>query len=191
MSLNASWLAFEKVDREIVLEKLGLQVVGETDDELSAELCCAETVSGWWLIYSNSGRFGGPLDPAALSENAHMVTTDMSETVMCSRSSGWRNGVMIWEVDYDPDLKAGDVEVTGDPPPQFAAIRARVIEEQQREGDADYIFDIPVELSAALCGYSDPLGQARTGLTFQVLKAVREPEKRPSLFGFLRGLFGR
>ena len=106
---------------------------------------------------------------------------------MYSRSSAWRNGQQIWDVEYNGEYEEEDVSVSGEPPPEFVAIRARLSKEHDELDGVNLLLDIPIELSASVCGFADPLGKTRSGLTFSVL----EPVRGGSPLGFLKGLFGR
>ncbi len=187
MGLNANWIAVEGGERAAVLEELGFREIGVTDDELEEKYCCAELPSGWFLVYSNRGSLNERRKVAALSRDAHVVCAEMVESVMYSRCSGWRNGQQIWDVEYNAEDDEADVTVSGDPPPEFAAIRAQLSKEHNEQDGVNLLIDIPIELSASLCGFADPLGKTRSGLTFSVL----EPVRAGSPLGFLKGLFGR
>ena len=187
MGLNASWLAVQGGDRATVLEQLGLSEIGLTNDELESKYCCAELPTGWFLVFSNRGSLNPSRKAAALSRNGNVLVAEMVESVMYSRCSAWRNGQQIWDVEYNAEDDEADVSVSGEPPPEFAAIRARLSKEQDELDGVDLLLDIPIELSASVCGFADPLGKTRSGLTFSKL----EPVRGGSPLGFLKGLFGR
>ena len=76
---------------------------------------------------------------------------------MYSRAAGWNDGSKVWEIEHDSDLGIGHLETSGDLPPSFPSIRDHLRSQQEEHGgdaaDTDYIFDIPVEVAAALTGY--------------------------------------
>ena len=75
---------------------------------------------------------------------------------MISRAACWKNGELIWEVTHDNGQGGSHLGVKGTTPAGFAAIRDRLIQQQnlESEEDADYIFNIPVNLAESITGYS-------------------------------------
>jgi hypothetical protein len=82
-----------------------------------------------------------------------------NETVMNSYACGWANGVEQWSVFHDAQQEVKHLETSGTPPPQFQAIRDRLFAQQDEDDGADFIFDIPVDLFAAVGGirYDDDI----------------------------------
>jgi hypothetical protein len=66
------------------------------------------------------------------------------------------------------------LEVEGEPPPVFSAIRERLTGEQAKRGDADYIFEIPVEVAKSLTGFQhDEDIENAAAEPFEVLVAAK------------------
>jgi hypothetical protein len=106
-----------------------------------------------------------------------------------------RNGVAQWAVIHNAQEGRFDLDVRGMPPSELAPIRDRLMQQQVDEGgeeaDVDLVFDIPVELGAALCGFRHdglpdgvPAGTPTPGFT--ALQA-----RRRSLVERVSALFGR
>jgi len=95
----------------------------------------------------------------------------VEEHVMCSCTAGWREGRLVWSVDHFADRGVENLQVKGEPPAPFAAIRDRLRGEQAAAGGqkagVDYIFDIPVELAEILTGYRHDTDIE--GVSFEVL----------------------
>ena len=53
---------------------------------------------------------------------------------------------------HDAQQSIKHLETTRDPPDQLVSIKERLIAEQGEVEDTDYVFDIPIELFAALGG---------------------------------------
>ena len=73
---------------------------------------------------------------------------------MVSRAAGWKDGEPIWSVTHDAQEGDAHLDVEGEPPAGFGAIRDRLSKQQEQEGGADFIFNIPVDLAKAITGYS-------------------------------------
>ena len=76
---------------------------------------------------------------------------------MVSAAYGYDRGNAQWSVIHDAQQGISDLSLSGSPPVELNYIRERLSGEQQDAGgegaDVDYIFDIPVELAATVCGY--------------------------------------
>ena len=68
-------------------------------------------------------------------------------------TAAWEDGKQVWSVTHDADQGPHHLEETGNVPPSLAAIRQRLETLQREKDDADYIFDIPVELVRDMTGF--------------------------------------
>jgi hypothetical protein len=79
------------------------------------------------------------------------------EGVMFSAAYGYDRGNARWSVVHNAQEGISDLSVSGAPPTELERIRERLSKQQSDAGgdaaDVDYIFDIPVELAATVCGY--------------------------------------
>ena len=73
---------------------------------------------------------------------------------MVSRAAGWKNGEQIWWVTHDAQVGDDHLDVDGQLPACFVAIRDRLTKRQEEDDGADFIFNIPVDLAKHLTGYS-------------------------------------
>jgi hypothetical protein len=64
----------------------------------------------------------------------------------------WVNGIKQWSVFHDADRGVEHLEVAGVPPEQLKVIQDQQYSQQADLEDADHIFDVPIELFAALGG---------------------------------------
>ena len=87
-----------------------------------------------------------------LSQTASLVACYANETVMNSYACAWANGVERWSVFHDAQQGTKYLEVTGTLPDELQPIRERLFAQQEGRADVDYVFDVPVELFAALGG---------------------------------------
>src|SRR6266545_7524665 len=73
---------------------------------------------------------------------------------MVSRAAGWRDAKQMLCVTHDAQECDEHWDVEGEPPAGFAAIRDRLTKQQEEDGGADFIFNIPVDLAREITGYS-------------------------------------
>lgn len=162
MSFNLDWIALKGRRKAIVLEELGLEEVGEASDVMNAPFSCAKLASGWLIIAATDRSFDVEKALAAVSSDGFAVGCEMSETVMFSRALAFEGGRQLWAVTHDPDKDVGGVNVEGRPPAQVGDIR-RGLEARQaadKTGGVDFIFDVPIELVASICGFRPDNGPA-------------------------------
>jgi hypothetical protein len=116
---------------------------------------------GAYLLYINDQDKIVPDDKvfARLSNGASLITCYANETVMNSYACAWFNGVKCWSVFHDAQQDIENLETSCTLPPEFQPIRDQLFAEQQGDDGADSIFDISIELFAALGGvrYDDDI----------------------------------
>jgi hypothetical protein len=123
---------------------------------------------------------------------------------MVSEAYGFRDGLEVWSVLHDPG-RAGvtHLEVEGDPPSELTGIRDGLVREQEGDAGVDYLFNAPLDLTKAVCGYRwdemqpegtefmmlEPWGAAtvkrepRAGLNYEPLPPDVEAELFPIALG--------
>lgn len=154
MSVTASWLALHEQDKEAALETLGLVEVGDCDDCLSSDYACADLPNGWFVVVANDRRFEVTKSLKAVSAGRSALGGWMSETVMVSQLYSYENGVQAWSVVHDPEVDLNGAQVEGVPPSAYAEIKARLmVKTEAGDEDVDWLFDLPPELSVAVCGF--------------------------------------
>ena len=153
MGYSLSWLAVRGKDAATVRNALGLRDTGEREEIPDSPLLGADLPGGWYLVFANRCDFADSAPLAKLSSAADVVTCSVEEHVMYSSAASWNNGRQVWSVIHDAQQGAGHLDAVGELPPGFGPIRDRLWEEQAARGDADYLFDIPVELAKALIGF--------------------------------------
>jgi hypothetical protein len=76
---------------------------------------------------------------------------------MASGSFLYKNGRRVWSVTRESERGRYDLSVDGDPPEVLWSLRDSLFKEQDGAGgegaDVDFVFDVPVQLAAELCGY--------------------------------------
>ena len=108
--------------------------------------------SGAYLLWVNDRIVPEDRVFARLSRNASLIACYANETVMNSFAISWVNGAEQWSAFHDAQQGIKHLETTGDLPSQLDPIRERLFSEQGDRDDADYVFDIPIELFVELGG---------------------------------------
>ena len=168
MGARLNWLAVQGADKASLLARLGLVEAGPASDEFDSPLACAVFPHGWLVLVSSEAAFD--LDKATPHTAAEGLTLacEIEEHVMFSRLRAFQDGAPAWAVTHDPE--DGGTAVAGEPPPPFAELRAALVSRQAAEDEAvDHLFDLPVRLGQALCGYAhdEPHSVAWTRLEVQ------------------------
>lgn len=181
MGLDLTWMAVKGRGREALLDRLDFEDAGEASDELSADCTCATLPGGWVVLVATCPRL--PLDEALITASAggFAIGCQVMDTVSFNQARGYRDGRLAWSVTRDPDVHPDELQIEGEPPPEFAEIKRRL-----QAGQA--ASDLPLELAASICGYR--VGESR-GLEWTVLRkkrpAARHSARRPrSLSGAIR-----
>lgn len=158
MGFSLSWIAVCGKAVEEVWTGLALQGTGVREEVPEAPIVGADLPSGCYMVVANRNLtyFNNTL-LERLSLGCEIITCSVEEHTMYSRAAGWNDGSKVWEIEHDADMGIGHLETRGDLPPSFPSIHDHLRSKQEEHGgdaaDTDFIFDIPVEVSAALTGY--------------------------------------
>jgi hypothetical protein len=190
-NINLSWIAVKGMDKAGVLETLGLVEAPEDDEVSYFRHSVAEFPGGWTVILALDFMYPTPARMAAVSVGGTAIACSIDERSMYSVARGYSDGKAVWSVDHDGGTHGPDhLDVAGKPPAELAIVRARLNAEQVKADadgiDVDYIFDVPPDLSLALCGYKFDPQREEDGPTFRLLDVVRTKGS-----GFLSKLFGK
>jgi len=173
MGFSLSWLAVKGKPSEWVREELGFRPTGQREEIPEAGFSAAEMPSGWYLIVADhKEQVASDSVLRRLSDSGcELVTCFVEEHVMASQATGWREGRRTWLVYHDSQQGTQHLDVEGEPPEGFAAIRDGLFA-KQTGGGCDYIFDIPVETARSLTGYR--YDQDIPGLSGEVFEVLTE-----------------
>ncbi|HRI16820.1 MAG TPA: hypothetical protein PLX89_27830 [Verrucomicrobiota bacterium] len=151
MGASLSWFAVRGKTPDAVLQDFGLKNVGK--EYRKTPFCGGALPSGWFLVIHGRHEFTND-EVRRLSRGCETVACFVEEHVMVSRAAGWKNGQQSWCVSHNAEEGIGHLDIEGEPPAGFAAIRDRMTKQQEEEGDADFIWNIPVDLAKEITGYS-------------------------------------
>jgi hypothetical protein len=154
MGFRVQLIALTGKEPSAVQRDFGVAATGQREEIAESPVVGAALPSGAYLLYINDPDKIVPEDKvfARLSKGASLVACYANETVMNSYACGWANGIERWSVFHDAQQDIKHLETSGTLPPEFQAIRDRLFAEQEGDDGADFIFDIPIELFAALGG---------------------------------------
>lgn len=187
---SVAWVAFEGRSKEEVVEALGYVDTGEAA-EVDDGLVCGVLPGGWVTVVAmghQPGDWAKTLAP--LSREGPILSVESSTTVMWSIIRAYADGALAWSVEHNPEAGIDHLDVVGEPPPQYIALRDRLLAEQEAEGgedaDVDLVFDLPALLSKELCGYQPEQDDAQPAFTaLRRAGGSQTPKKRGGLLGFL------
>lgn len=151
MGASLSWFAVRGKAPDAVLQEFGLRNIGK--EYHKTPYGGGALPSGWFLVEHGRHEFTDD-EVQRLSRGCEVIACFVEEHVMVSRAAGWKNGEQIWSVTHDAQEGGDHLEVVGEPPAGFAAIRDRLTKKQEEDGGADFIFNIPVDLAEEITGYS-------------------------------------
>src|SRR3954467_736534 len=175
MGFSLGWLATRNIDPQILYEALQLRPTTMRKPALSSAAMAGALPSGWHLLLMNrTERLMTDAFLADVSKGGEAVGCFVEEHVMYSAAVGWRAGAKVWSVGHDSEKGTMHLDVAGDVPDAFSAVRMRC-ETAQRLEDAgepevDHFFDIPVDLAEAVTGFRHDA--AHVGLDLEVLEAA-------------------
>jgi hypothetical protein len=169
------WLAFRGIERATVLERMNLQPATEPDPVIFG----AGFSDGWYLMKSRHGlNFMNDKIMNEACSDCSAVSCYLESHMMISGASGWEEGRRIWSVTHDCEQGIDHLETEGGLPAAFTAIRDRLMAKQRSEGErprVDYIYDVPIEIAAALTGFHHVRGTSAGYPDFEPLEVAVIP----------------
>ena len=185
MGFSLSWIAFSGKAKGEVLSALALIDSGKPDAYCESPIAGAELPGGWYVVCMHPCNHPLTADQmlAKFSTGCTLLGCQVEEHVMVSTGFEWRDGKASWAVAHDSANGRYDLSVDGTPPARFHALRDAAIAAQDDEGgdqaDVDLIFDVPLDLVRAICGFRhdrldepDPAGGFRPRYRFTKLVAA-------------------
>jgi hypothetical protein len=169
MGYSISWIAFHGKGKREVLALTHLIDTGEFDEANESPISAAEIPNGWYVLFLND--FSHPYVSVEVmqrfSADCVLLGCRVEEHVMTSAAFLFENGSRIWSVSHESEKGRYNVETEGTPPAFFAPLRAKLSQSQDDAGgekaDVDYMFDVPLEMAARLCGYRHDLWKFEWG----------------------------
>lgn len=195
MGFRISWLAAKGMSATDLLGHFQLEATVRPDRANEAPFSVASLPTGWTVLWSNDPTFASIERCQTLSKAAPVISCWVNETVMFSSANYFENGNYLWFVGHNAQDGTYSLEVDGNLPSQFEAIKARLMEQQEAEGgtaaDVDLVFDIPLETAQAICGFKHDLSAFAWGEAefFEAFDPSTNYDSKSK--GWLGRLFGR
>jgi hypothetical protein len=112
-----------------------------------------------------------PVDLGKLSIDHDVILCLIEEHVMVSSAEFWSKGKRQWWISHKGENGPKGLELDGDPPDIYPAIRKEM--EQQQLAEVDYIFEIPLKVAQSLVGFKHDDGYAHVvGGRFEVMSRI-------------------
>jgi hypothetical protein len=149
------WIAVEGMARDGMLEALGLV---EAPDAPKPKASICSLPNGWSVLLTLDFGFPTPERMALLSAEGTAIAVSADDGSMFSVVRGYEHGKAVFAIEHDGGSQgARHMETAGKVPPEWAAILEQASREQDEEdkgaAEVDYLFDAPMALAFALCGY--------------------------------------
>ncbi|MGZ3273579.1 MAG: hypothetical protein ACXU82_16400 [Caulobacteraceae bacterium] len=178
MSITLHWVAVKGGNRQDILGTFGLEDIGETTEEIDQVAVYGESPEGWSILAMKSAPRNMDGVMASITASGQGLYGFMSDIVMFSEVRSYTDGLKTWAVVHDPTKgKGSSTIVQGEPPAQFEDIKRELDAQQAEPGNeqVDYLFDLPRELSASICGYRPSEG----GLAWSLLGRKKKGKSVP------------
>jgi hypothetical protein len=173
MGYSISWIAVRGMPSDAVLAELKLRRTGKSEDVPESPMSAIVLSGGWFLVFANGCDYVDRAPLRQVSNSAEVVACAVEEHVMASAARGYSGGEETWCVAHDAQYGLDHLDVTGEPPRQFASIHKRLADKLAAAGgddsDVDYLFDVPVELAAKLTGFRHDRSPGND-VKFEILK---------------------
>jgi hypothetical protein len=155
MGYNLQWLAVKNKDEKNILKTIELKSTRQYEELPEADFN-ATKINDWYLISNNCREVYELFTDAMikkLSKNCQVIKVDVCESTMFSIAECWEDGKSIWSILHNSEYGTGHLNIEGNPPKILDDIVNQCKKKQSEERDADYIYEIPIELANELVGY--------------------------------------
>lgn len=156
MGVHLSWVGVQGMDRERILQAAGLAETTATRRRPKAAIWSLP--NGWTFLTTSDFNYPTPRLMAALSSEGTAIALSADDRVMVSVIRGYERGKAVFAIEHNGgESGVRHLAVAGSPPPEWPAIVKRLTKQQDKEdagaAEVDFLFDAPLELGDALCGY--------------------------------------
>lgn len=157
MGFSIAWIAFHGLTKAEVLSHVDLVDTQERDEANESPISGSELPGGWYVLFLSdvAHPYLSAESLQRLSKGCTVLGCQVEEHVMVSASFLYENGARIWHILHESEKGVYNLEIEGAPPGSFsiAEFRQKQHEAGGESADVDYIFDAPVELAQAICGF--------------------------------------
>jgi hypothetical protein len=178
MGYSIAWIAVRGKTKDDILACLGLTDTGQPDEANETPISGAALPSGAYLLFFND--MAHPATQAAgmarMSQGGQALGCQVEEHVMASAAFLYKDGVKVWDVVHLSEEGLYHLAVDGAPPPLLDTIHAEMKATQDEQGGADAqvdcLFEVPLMMATALCGYRHDEAALLSGETLRFTELV-------------------
>lgn len=160
MGFRCRWLAVRGRDREGVLARLGLHIVGELIEEVYDPGLYALEVGDWLVVIGDGTDHMNGIkraQAAMLAVDSDVVYLVTDDTTMTFELTVFRGGKALWTVTYDGGDGVTAPTLAGEVPFAVRVLLARLEKEQARAGgpkaEVDHIYELAPTYAQELVGF--------------------------------------
>ncbi len=157
MGLNLSWLAAHGISQDEFLVRAKLRPTEQLDDANEGRFSFAAFPNEWTILVANDFDYASSQRLAEVSRGCRVVGCQIHEGILASIAHCYDDTRLAWEMVHDSSEGEHHLATRGSLTPELSHIRdalfAKQKAPQQGKMRVDYVFDIPVDCAAALCGY--------------------------------------
>jgi hypothetical protein len=160
MGTSTQWLAVEGATIDDVARHMGLVTVEAARAPQDAWEAFTVPKTGWVVFMQAMQHSGLVYEPAVLtdlSRRFRVVACDEEDHVMYSAACEWQDGRERWAVVHDWQEGAKHLEIRGEPPDGWQAVRDDILAQQAKadaqKEDVDLVYDIPLVIAQKIVGY--------------------------------------
>jgi hypothetical protein len=137
VGFSLSWIAVPAAARGKLLDVLKLTPTGNFEEVPKAAASGINLPTGWYVVLRNRVEMtaGTSADLARLSRSIGVIACFVEEHVMVSWARGWSAGTLAWSVCHDLQVGLRHLEASGDLPPEYPAVRDRLLGKQDQDPD--------------------------------------------------------
>lgn len=159
MGYSIAWILVRGKTKDDILAQLSLADTGEPDEANESPVSGAALPGGAYLVFFNDMAHPATQAPSMrqLSAGCEALGCQVEEHVMASAAFLYKDGAKAWDVVHLAEEGLYHLAVDGTPPALLDTIHAEMKATQDEQGGADAqvdcLFEVPLMLATALCGY--------------------------------------
>ncbi|MGX9220737.1 hypothetical protein ACWV27_20390 [Massilia varians] len=178
MGFSLAWIAIRGKSKDDILAQLSLADSDEPDEANESPVSGADLPGGGYLlVFKDMAHPATQAEGMArLSAGCEALGCQVEEHVMASAAFQYKDGAKLWDVVHLSEEGLYHLAVDGTPPALLATIHAEMKATQDEQGgadaDVDCLFEVPLMLATALCGYRHDEAALLSGETLDFTELV-------------------
>jgi hypothetical protein len=149
------WFAVQGKSRDAVLRDAFFVDTGEPDDYFEADASVGDLPGGWTVLVCSEFDLFTEDTLRDWSKGARLVACVIEEEALVSVATEWADGQLIWTASHDGGEGGDELEISGELPKAFDAIRAELLlkADAAGAGEVDHVFEAPLDLAESVTGF--------------------------------------